>query len=76
MILTKKRFAEAIEKVVLEKGLNYIDAIGYFCEQEHLDPESVKNLITPPLKEKIESDAMSYNMLKPNAKKGKGKLPI
>ena len=53
-----------------------IDAIVYFCEQEHLDPESVKNLITPPLKEKIESDAMSYNMLKPNAKKGKGKLPI
>ena len=29
MILTKKRFAEAIEKVVLEKGLNYIDAIIY-----------------------------------------------
>tara|TARA_B100000579_G_scaffold88731_1_gene69870 strand:- start:2778 stop:3008 length:231 start_codon:yes stop_codon:yes gene_type:complete len=76
MILTKKRFAEAIEKVVLEKGLNYIDAIVYYCEQQHLDPESVKNLITPPLKQKIESDAMSYNLLKPNAKKGKGKLPI
>ena len=60
MILTKKRFAEAIEKVVLEKGLNYIDAIIYYCEKEHLDPESVKNLITPPLKEKIEVDAMSY----------------
>ena len=76
MILTKKRFAEAIEKVVSEKGLNYIDAIVYYCEQQHLDPESVKNLITPPLKQKIESDAMSYNLLKPNAKKGKGKLPI
>ena len=48
----------------------------YYCEKEHLDPESVKNLITPPLKEKIEVDAMSYNMLKPNAKRGKGKLPI
>ena len=76
MIFTKKRFAEKIETIVLQKGLNYIDAIVYFCEQEHLDPESVKNLITPPLREKIESDAMSYNMLKPNAKKGKGKLPI
>ena len=39
--------------------------------RQHLDPESVKNLITPPLKQKIESDAMSYNLLKPNAKKGK-----
>ncbi len=67
MILTKKRFAEAIETVVLTKGLNYIDAIVYYCEQQHLDPESVKNLITPPLKQKIESDAMSYNLLKPNA---------
>ena len=65
MILTKKRFAEAIETVVLTKGLNYIDAIVYYCEQQHLDPESVKNLITPPLKQKIESDAMSYNLLKP-----------
>ena len=76
MILTKKRFAEAIETVVLQKGLNYIDAIIYYCEKEHLDPESVKNLITPPLKQKIESDAMNYTLLKPNTKKGKGKLPI
>ena len=76
MILTKKRFAEKIETIVLQKGLNYIDAIVYFCEQEHLDPESVKNLITPPLKEKIERDAVSFNMLKPNTKRGKGKLPI
>ena len=76
MILTKKRFTEQIETIVLEKGLNYIDAIIYFCETQHLDPESVKNLITPPLKQKIESDAMNYNLLKPNTKKVKGKLPI
>ena len=76
MILTKKRFAEQIETIVSTKKINYIDAIVCFCESQHLDPESVKNLITPPLKQKIESDALSYNLLKPNAKKGKGKLPI
>ena len=38
MILTKKRFAEAIEKVVLEKGLNYIDAIVYYCEVRTFRP--------------------------------------
>ena len=32
MILTKKRFTEQIEKVVLEKRLNYIDAIVYFVK--------------------------------------------
>ena len=48
MILTKKRFAEQIENIVLTKRLNYIDAIVHFCETQHLDPESVKNLITPP----------------------------
>ena len=54
--------------------MNYIEAIVVFCEQHYLDPQSVKHLITPPLKEKIEADATNLNFLKPNTKRGKGTL--
>ena len=48
------RFAEAIEKLVLlNKDMNYIDAIIHFCEQNSIDVESVPKLISKPLKEKI-----------------------
>ena len=74
MIITKKRFTAAIEELVADKNMNYIDAIVVFCEQHYLDPQSVKHLITPPLKEKIEADATNLNFLKPTKKKGKGNL--
>ena len=50
MILTKKKFTNSVEQIVIEKHLSYIDAIVYFCQENHLEPESVKGLITPPLK--------------------------
>jgi len=73
VILTKKRFSVAIEEMVADKKMNYIDAIVAFCEMNHLDPQSVKHLITPPLKAKIEADAVELHFIRDN-KKGKGKL--
>tara|TARA_Y100001963_G_C6539116_1_gene334686 strand:- start:298 stop:519 length:222 start_codon:yes stop_codon:yes gene_type:complete len=73
MILTKKKFATSVEELVIEKKLTYIDAIVYFCQQNHLEPESVKGLITPPLKEKIEAEAIELRVLKTESK---AKLPI
>ena len=64
MILTKKKFTRAVEELVIEKKLNYIDAIVYFCQENHLEPESVKGLITPPLKEKIKAEAIGLRFLK------------
>ena len=72
MILTKKKFTRAIEELVIEKKLNYIDAIVYFCQENHLEPESVKGLITPPLKEKIRAEAIGLRFLK----ESHAKLPI
>ena len=73
MILTKKKFATSVEELVIEKKLTYIDAIVYFCQQNHLEPESVKGLIPPPLKEKIEAEAIELRVLKTESK---AKLPI
>jgi hypothetical protein len=72
MILTKKKFAVAVETIVIEKSLSYIDAIVYFCQENHLEPESVKGLITPPLKEKIKAEAVGLRFLK----ESHAKLPI
>ena len=72
MILTKKRFTRAVEELVIEKKLSYIDAIVYFCQENHLEPESVKGLITPPLKEKIRAEAIGLRVLK----ESHARLPI
>ena len=72
MILTKKKFTRAVEELVIEKKLNYIDAIVYFCQENHIEPESVKGLITPPLKEKIRAEAIGLRVLK----ESHAKLPI
>ena len=59
------RFAEEIEKLVLlNKEMNYIDAIVHFCEQNAIDLESVSKLISKPLKEKIKCDALELNFMK------------
>ena len=72
MILTKKKFTASVEEIVIEKRLGYIDAIVYFCQQNHIEPDSVKGLITPPLKEKIKAEAVGLRILK----ESHAKLPI
>ena len=73
MILTKKKFTNSVEELVIKKELSYIDAIVYFCQQNHLEPDSVKGLITPPLKEKIKAEAIGLRFLK---NESNAKLPI
>ena len=58
------KFAQEIEKIVLEQNLNYIDAIISFCEANEIDVESVSKLISKPLKEKLRYEATELNFLK------------
>ena len=68
------KFAENIESLVLEnRGMNYIDAIVHFCDQNNIDVESVPKLISKPLKEKIKCDAQELNFMK---KTSRAKLPL
>ena len=73
MMLTKKKFTNSGEELVISKKLSYIEEIVYFCQQNHLEPDSVKGLITPPLKEKIKAEAVSLRFLK---EESNAKLPI
>ena len=59
------RFAQEIEGLVqVNKNMNYIDAIVFFCDQNAIDLESVPKLISKPLKEKIKYEAQELNFLK------------
>ena len=68
------RFAQEIESLVLNtEGMNYIDAIVHFCDQNNIDVESVPKLISKPLKEKIKYEASELNFLK---RSSRAKLPL
>ena len=63
------RFAQEIESLVIENnGMNYIDAIVHFCDQNSIDVESVPKLLSKPLKEKIKYEAMELNFLKKSSR--------
>ena len=68
---TPKTFSLEIEKVALDKNINHLDAVIWFCEKNQLEPDSVGRLITKGLKEKIEANARELNFLEKTAQ-----LPI
>ncbi len=71
--ISKDKFAEDIEKIVLKTQLNYIDAIVQYCEQHEIELETVNKLVSRPLKEKIRAEATDLNFLK---RTSRAKLPV
>ena len=71
--LTPSKFAIEIEKIVAQEGLNYIDAILYYCDSNGLEIESITKLISKPLKERLKWDAIRLNFMK---KTSRAKLPL
>ena len=71
--ISKDKFAEDIEKIVLRTKMNYIDAIVEYCEHNEIELETVNKLVSKPLKEKIRAEATDLNFLK---RTSRGKLPV
>ena len=71
--ISKEKFAEDIEGLVLKTKMNYIDAIVQYCEDNEIEIETVGKLVSKPLKEKIKCLATDLNYMK---KTSKGKLPL
>jgi hypothetical protein len=72
-IMTRKRFSTAVENLVAQGNVTYIDAAAYVVEERGLDYRNLKKLLTDSLKQKIEAEAASLNLLR--EKKG-NKLPV
>ena len=61
--LSKKKFTKMIETTVKTKGLNYMDAVVYLCDENNIELEDVKKFISLNIKERIEAEAMNLNFL-------------
>ena len=61
--LTKSKFSKMIEEAVVQKKLSYMDAILDICEKNDIDPEDVRKFVSPIIKDKLEAEAMSLNLL-------------
>jgi len=72
--MNSKEFSLIIEGVVRDKRpITYMDAIILYCEENTIEVETVGRLISKALKEKIQVECTTANLLKlPEA----GKLPI
>jgi hypothetical protein len=72
--MNSKEFSLIIEGVVKDKRpITYMDAILWYCEDNKIEVETVGRLISKALKEKIQVECTTANLLKlPEV----GKLPI
>ena len=63
VLITPKSFSLKIEDIVKEKEITHMEAVLWYCTDQEIEPDSVKGLISKPLKEKIEADARDLNFL-------------
>jgi hypothetical protein len=61
--LNKQKFNLDIEEIVLEKNLNYIEAIVYYCETNDIEVEVAAKMINKNIKEKLQANANTLNLL-------------
>ncbi len=52
-----------IERIALEKQITHLDAVLDYCHRQDIEPDTVSNLISKGLKEKIEANARDLNFL-------------
>jgi hypothetical protein len=62
-IISKQDFAMAIENLVKTKEMSYIESIIHYCDNNNLDPVDISKLCVGSLKEKLEAEAQSNNLL-------------
>ena len=61
--LSKSKFSKMIEEAVVQKRLSYMDAILDICDKNDIEPEDVRKFVSPIIRDKLEAEAMSLNLL-------------
>lgn len=62
-MISRKEFSDKVEKLMVGGKSDVMSAILKVCEQNMLEPESAKRLLTNPLREKLEAEATKMNMV-------------
>lgn len=57
-------FSMIIEDIVVETGLNYMEAICHHCENTGMEVEVAATLVSSSLKSKIQQEARNLNLIK------------
>ena len=60
---TTKTFSLQIENIAKEKKITHMEAVLWYCKNEGIEPDTVSNLLSKGLKEKIEANARDLNFL-------------
>ena len=63
LLNTSKTFSINIENLAKEKNITHMEAVLDYCKRNDLEPDTVGNLISKSLKEKIEANARDLNFL-------------
>jgi len=62
-LISKKEFTEQVEKLLIGGKTDVMGAIIKVCDDNKVEPESAKRLISQPLKEKLEAEATNLKMI-------------
>ena len=62
----QENFSKQVENYVLHNGGTYLDAVLCICEEHNVSPEIGGKMISKPLKEKLQSEAIELNYRLPN----------
>jgi hypothetical protein len=69
----KTKFSQAVENLANTQSITHLEALVQYCEENGVESDIVKKLITPPLKAKLRVDAQTLHYL-PGGRDSK--LPI
>ena len=67
MYKTPIEFSLHIESLALENGINHMEALIKFCEDNMIEPSEIKNWITKSLKDKLRSNFQAIGLLEKEA---------
>lgn len=56
------KFQTEIEKRVREDQSSYLEAISHYCEEQDVDYDSVRNLLSIPLLEKLKQEVFNARL--------------
>tara|TARA_X000000950_G_scaffold275152_1_gene361121 strand:+ start:734 stop:976 length:243 start_codon:yes stop_codon:yes gene_type:complete len=65
-MISKKEFTEQVERLLSKKSSIQVDVLGAIikvCEDNNLEPEGAKRLLSDPLKQKLEAEAKQLNLI-------------
>ena len=62
-VMNVSKFSKTIEEIVVEKRINYKDAIVWYCETNEMEVEVAAKLLNGVIKTKLEAEAIDLNFL-------------